>query len=487
MTAFRRACLLALTPTCILASAARPTPAPAQATNPRPPAALPVLPTVRARPPASRVPLAPATGQPARAVLVRRPAVQPSLAPAAPLLEAKVAPNGETAAQMSREATNGGRELFPVGPGLRGVSVLRVQVLLDRALFSPGMIDGSWGKNTSIAVYWFQAREGLAPTGVVDSATWARLQLAGGRPAEYVVRHALTAAEVRGPFIEMPSSIYAQAELDCSCYESLAEKLSETFHARVELLRQLNPRVALNSLKAGDSINVPNVRDPDAPPRGVVATLVVSGADHYLQALDAAGRILYQFPTTLGSSYDPSPEGSFHVLAITENPWWHYQPAILHHGHEDAPEAHIPPGPNSAVGRVWMTLSAEHYGIHGTKSPETIGYAVSAGCVRLANWDALYLARRLTPGTPVVFKGTRTRPGVPARAAAARPAPAAPARPAVAGVRADSAKPDTTRRDTTRAAPADSARRDSAAPPPAPRQDSTPPPAPPKPDSAARP
>ncbi|MFL5385099.1 MAG: peptidoglycan-binding protein, partial [Longimicrobiaceae bacterium] len=369
MKALRRVRLLALATACILAA-----PVASHAQGPRPAQVLPLLPAVHARPPASRV-ATPARPASATGPVVRRPAVAPALAPTAPLDETKLASNGETAAQLTREAVNAGREVFPVGPGHKGPSVLRVQVLLDRALFSPGMIDGSWGKNTSVAVYWFQAREGLTPTGVVDSATFARLQAAAGRPAEYVVRRTLTAADVRGPFIEMPSSIYAQAELDCSCYESLSEKLTELFHVRVELLRQLNPRVALNSLKAGDAINLPNVRDPDAPPRGVVETLLVSGPDHYLQALDASGRILYQFPTTVGSSYDPSPEGNFHVLLVTENPWWHYQPAILHHGHEDAPEAHIPPGPNSAVGKVWMTLSAEHYGIHGTKSPETIGYA----------------------------------------------------------------------------------------------------------------
>jgi len=495
MKALRRVRPLALATACILAA-----PGGSQAQGPRPAQVLPLLPAVHARPPASRV-AAPARPAGTTGPVVRRPAVAPALNPASPLDETKLAPNGETAAQITREATNGGRQLYPIGPGHKGPSVLRVQVLLDRALFSPGMIDGSWGKNTSVAVYWFQAREGLTPTGVVDSATFARLQAVAGRPAEYVVRRTLTAADVRGPFIEMPSSIYRQAELDCSCYESLAEKLTETFHLRMELLRQLNPRVALNSLKAGDAINLPNVRDPDAPPRGVVETLVVSGPDHYLQALDASGRILYQFPTTVGGSYDPSPEGNFHVLLITENPWWHYQPAILHHGHEDAPEAHIPPGPNSAVGKVWMTLSAEHYGIHGTKSPETIGYAVSAGCVRLANWDALYLARRLTRGTPVVFKGTRTP--TPSRTVNRTPAaPAGPRRPPVAGVRVDSSrlKPDSARRDTTRA-PADSARApaptqapapartDSAAPAPAPAPPPAPAPTPPpaKPDSAARP
>jgi len=467
----------------------------------RGPAGLVQLPAMRAAPPPSRVPAArPAT--PPRPPLVRRPAVRPALSPSAPLDISRVAANGESFAQVSADAANGGRTKFPVGPGLRGPSVLRVQVLLNRALFAPGMLDGGWGQNTSVAVYWFQAREGLPPTGVVDSATYTRLVRVAGSPAQMVVPHTLTAAEVRGPFVSLPGSIYAQAEMDCMCYESLSEKLSELFASRVELLVKLNPGVDLDALKAGDVINVPNVRDASAPPKGVVETLVVSGGDHYLQALDAAGRILYHFPTTLGSSYDPSPEGSFHVLAITENPWWHYQPAILKGRNPNAPPAQIPPGPNSAVGRVWMTLSAEHYGIHGTKSPETIGYAVSAGCVRLANWDALYLARRLTPGTPVVFRGTRTREklNVVNRTPNARPATAAPARtdssraradttrarPAADSARRDSVRRDTTHRDGTRTPPAvkaDSAA--TAAPAQAPSAPAVPAPDAPKPDSAA--
>ena len=236
MMAPRRAWLPALATACILAA---PAPSRAQAAGPRPAQPLPLLPAVHARPPASRV--AAATARPATGPLVRRAALTPALAPSRRWTRRKVAPNGETMAQITREAVNGGREAFPVGPGLKGPSVLRVQVLLDRVLFSPGMIDGSWGKNTSVAVYWFQAREGLLPTGVVDSATFARLHLLAGRPAEYVVRRALTAADVRGPFVAMPSSIYAQAELNCTCYESLAEKLTELFHVRMELLRQLNP------------------------------------------------------------------------------------------------------------------------------------------------------------------------------------------------------------------------------------------------------
>jgi hypothetical protein len=207
--------------------------------------------------------------------------------------------------------------------------------------------------------------------------------------------------------------------------------------------------VTLDSLAAGDTLYVPAVRPAEARAPGEIRQLVVSGAGKYVQALDANGRILYHFSATLGSTFDPSPQGDFTVTSIHENPWWHYQPKLLAHVPDDRPNARIPPGPNSAVGRVWMSLSAPHYGIHGTKSPETIGYAQSAGCVRLTNWDALFLSKRLAPGTPVTFSDT-PRPGAGQPADARRP---------VIGTRADSARTDSTARaaaatrDTVRRAP----------------------------------
>jgi lipoprotein-anchoring transpeptidase ErfK/SrfK len=306
--------------------------------------------------------------------------------------------------QISPETVNRQATQLPLYGDVAGPSVVAVQVLLDRALFSPGIIDGYWGKNAEKAAYWFQQREGLRRTGRVDTETFERLVQVAGAPEQLVRRHTLSAEEVEGPFVTIPEDIYDKAKMDCLCYESLTEKLGELFHTSPAMLRKLNPDVSLDGLAAGDHLWVPNIRSPDAGRGASIERLVVSGEGHYVHALDAAGRIVFHFPSTLGSTYDPSPEGDFRVTRITKDPWWHYQPAILAHVDDDEPDAKIPPGPNNAVGAVWMALSIPHYGIHGTSAPETIGYATSAGCVRLTNWDALFLADRISSGVAVEFR-----------------------------------------------------------------------------------
>ena len=287
-------------------------------------------------------------------------------------------------------------------------SVLRVQVLLDRALFSPGVIDGKWGKNTEKALYWLQTREGLPATGGADARTIERLaQLAGS--AEVIRVHTLSEDDVAGPFVQVPDDVYERAELECLCYENVAEKLAERFHTSEELLRTLNPDVALDAVAAGQQLRVPAVRADDAGGGAQVASLRISDGGHFLHALDTSGRILFHFPTTLGSSYEPSPSGRWQIESITEDPWWHYQPDLLDDVPDDRPDARLPPGPNNAVGVVWMALSKPHYGLHGTSAPETIGYTTSAGCVRLTNWDALFLSRRVSAGTTVRFTETDAR------------------------------------------------------------------------------
>lgn len=345
---------------------------------------------------------------------------------------------------ITMESINSGPAALPLYGDVEGPSVLRVQILLDRALFSPGVMDGRWGSNTEKAVYWLQRREGLRPTGHVDPATWERLQQLAGQTGQLVRTKQLTADDVAGPFVTLPEEYYDRRDMDCQCYESLAEKLAEVHHTTEELLAKLNPGLDLNNVQAGTALNVPAV-DRQAPPAmaqatgsqaqradtqaqrpatgagdsagagttgqagapGGVAKIVISDGGRYLHALDASGRILYHFPATLGSDYSPSPTGDYRITNIAHDPTWHYQPDLLEGVNDDEPDAVLPAGPNNAVGVVWMQLSRPHYGIHGTSAPETIGYATSNGCVRLTNWDAEFLAERTGAGTPVEFRDVR--------------------------------------------------------------------------------
>ena len=53
---------------------------------------------------------------------------------------------------------------------------------------------------------------------------------------------------------------------------------------------------------------------------------------------------------------------------------------------------------------VWIDLSKDHYGIHGTPEPQNIGRTQSHGCIRLTNWDAARLAQMVQSGMKAVFQ-----------------------------------------------------------------------------------
>lgn len=297
-----------------------------------------------------------------------------------------------------------------------GLDPMKIQILLDRARFSPGVIDGEWGKNTQKAVYWFQFAQGINPTGEVDKTTLDALVRAAGA-GDVVTRVQVTPEDVKGPFTEVPKDPYEQAKLDCLCYASALELFAERGHASSELVQKLNPKVDFANLAPGTELVLPNVPQPGEvksqtkvePAQGPAAAgqvtqILISKQGFYLQGLDSQGHILYHFPSTLGSKYDPSATGTLQLTGIHPKPDFHYQPTLFADVPDNKPEAHLPAGPNSPVGLVWMSLSKPHHGIHGTATPETIGYTSSHGCVRLTNWDALILAQNVRPGTPVVFR-----------------------------------------------------------------------------------
>ena len=146
---------------------------------------------------------------------------------------------------------------------------------------------------------------------------------------------------------------------------------------------------------------VPNVHD-DMPPKA--ASVVVSKSKSTVEALDANGKVLAEYPATIGSIHDPLPIGDWKVTHVTRDPIFYYNPNLFWDASGSDTKAEIKPGPRNPVGVVWIGLTKEHYGIHGTPEPSLIGHVQSHGCVRLTNWDAAELAGMVSAGTPVVFK-----------------------------------------------------------------------------------
>jgi lipoprotein-anchoring transpeptidase ErfK/SrfK len=324
--------------------------------------------------------------------------------------------------------------------------LMQAQVVLDRLGFTPGVVDGKMGMSTVNAIKGFQEARGLDITGELDEPTVQALAQWKYIPATRVVT--IPPEFANDQFVEIPKEREDQAKLGAMGYGSLAEKIAERFHTTEEVLAELNPQLAgavaadapvanvaapitneaapkpAIAYQAGMQLRVPNIGadrfDPSAvkDPKwadtlrllGVgteqpkAAKIEVDKSDQVLRVLDGEGKLLAQFTATMGSSQFPLPLGTWKILSVGHNPPWQYDPALLATADKSDPKLEIPPGPNSPIGVVWIDLSKEHYGIHGTDEPSRIGRAESNGCIRLTNWDAARLAEMVGNGIQAVFK-----------------------------------------------------------------------------------
>lgn len=277
-----------------------------------------------------------------------------------------------------------------IAEGARGSAVLRAQILLNRAHFSCGQIDGSFGGNLRKTVAAFQADRKLPVTGAVDAATWAALNQ---DQAPLLVPYTISLEDLKGPFVQISSGMTQQAKLPYPGYASPLDQFGERFHASQEALKLLNPGADFG--REGQALTVPNVQ---TMPPGAAARVVVSKDESSVRAYGADGKLLSYYSATIGSQHDPLPVGDWKILGVGHNPKFHYNAKLFWDARNPHEKAVIQAGPRNPVGMVWIDLSKEHYGIHGTPDPALVGHAFSHGCIRLTNWDALELASMVKPG-----------------------------------------------------------------------------------------
>jgi lipoprotein-anchoring transpeptidase ErfK/SrfK len=317
---------------------------------------------------------------------------------AAAVLLCWLLPGSTLAASLDAAAINNAEFRAKPAEDKIDATVVKAQIWLDRALFSPGEIDGKLAENTRKALRAFAEAKGLTFQNALTRELWDKLAETGQDPL--IVQYTISENDVKGPFLaKLPTKMEDMKGLKALDYTSPREAIAEKFHMSEALLSALNPGRKFD--RAGETIFVANVANK--PAKLTIGRIEVDKSRQTVKALDQHGALVAFFPATVGSEDKPTPSGTLKVVSSDPNPTYRYNPDYQFKGVRSRRPFKINPGPNNPVGIYWIGLSGEGYGIHGTATPSKISKSESHGCVRLTNWDASLLGHNVKKGIPVDF------------------------------------------------------------------------------------
>ncbi|MCT2559803.1 L,D-transpeptidase family protein [Tsuneonella sp. YG55] len=280
--------------------------------------------------------------------------------------------------------------------GQRSLETVALQVMLDRSRHSPGVIDGYMGGNTRRAIRYYRQANGLPSGDRVDKPLLR--SLVETQSGDIFRQYAITEEDLARSFDDNPQGFEEMAKRDRIGYETPLEMFAERFHMDRDFLAALNPEADFT--QAGTRIVI--VSHGDETLSADLDRIEVRKADNTVALFDGEGALVASYPSTIGSDEFPSPSGDMEVRAVAPEATYYFSPE----GREWGPDKRlkIPPGPNNPVGGIWVDLTKEGYGIHGSPDPQMVGKRTSHGCVRLTNWDAHEVAGAVEKGVRVVFR-----------------------------------------------------------------------------------
>ncbi len=198
--------------------------------------------------------------------------------------------------------------------------VAALQILLDRAGASPGVIDGRFGSNVDKAIVAYRSitSENLKSTDT--EGIKKALAASGGDP---FINYTITAADAAGPFVaSVPADYGEKAKLEKLSYTSVTEMLAERFHMDEDYLKALNPGRQFQPRRAPSSASPMSAsRRRARSPR-----IVADKGQKQVLAYDADNKLVVAYPATIGSTDTPSPTGTHLVSRVALDPDYTYNP-----------------------------------------------------------------------------------------------------------------------------------------------------------------